>query len=1268
MTNVAPEGTDAGRFTPETAFSAQAPEPNGATIWCVGPADIDRVAEAASILLFCTVEGRRLYRKVRVLMPPGGPGIAELHAAGETVLRARIDAGSANNAVAAFREQVEALEAATLDVADVIAALPGTGERNIAMIIPHAARYRGVAVTGPSERIWAANVAELARQACAAARLNEGFVLIDTGQGMVEDFEATRMLLEADDDCSVMSGILQDNPEVALRALAHRIEALTAERRFGEALALVDTLPHGPAARAASKAAIYLEAGMIGPAAEELRLAREGGVPPTGDAALQVARLAHRAQQSALAAEFLTQAIDRAETLEVLEGALELADQLDHEVLASQAVARLAELFPRSVALMDHRLAAARREGDLQAAANHLDAAGQQAHAAFYRDLVGRIDRARPDYERVLAATAETDPARLGDALRACVVDAGRQGFRLQAARLLLDHLADVPGGGLGWLIGATRELLLADYSVDPNAVLGVLAETTELALVRLGEVPSSTSLRGEIGNLLSTEESGLMGRVVLRNALVRRARVAPDTSLAEPVRPPFTEQEADAFQVAGEAWISAETALLIGQSRCPENLVPVSFHGGLLWELVSTIETHGRLLGPPEEDEGFLRYVGIVCGFASYVEGPDQDLDIAALKLAASQLARAGRLQQARDLIETALRAAGTSPRRRRLAWSAYGEVHRLAGDPYEAAQAFSAALSVEVPITLTEAWHETLDLARVFRDLAEPGIARGMIDRGDGILGALQRTADYGARLDTLRLQVDQMELLRQSPPNAEALRRLLVSAVANGRAVLEVEDEPGPIAAILSQMLRLGRQRGVELPQDADAVAAALMDKMAPGAVARLGRFLDDPTVATLAEQASELAGVRYGRNLVQDISQLVALTRRYLALEPLDAQGAAYAVQLLADHGLLERDEFGLETPASLPTSPDLVLATATSISTTGLGVTLLGLDENGRLVRIDVVDGEVRPPVREAAALFSEDRLIVWREAFPAAYAHLDDTRPDGSRPDAFEVIRAFDESMAGLAVTDLPPQRVIVVPDARLSDLPVNLLSVDGVFAGERRAMAAAPSLTWLAAAASQRDRPVGPSHCWIPTVGAAEDSLLPRVANDLTALLAREGIGLTRDAAMPPDLVNAELAIIGAHGGLGALEERFFRGLSDEVGQVMAANRLAHGLAGAKVAILFVCSGARIDLEPGAQAGLGLARHLLDRGCSAVIGSPWSLGGDVPAMWLPAFLEAWNQGMPVIDANAYANETTRGLASARHALHVYGDPLVCRPVTRPPR
>jgi len=1263
MTDVQGRKDDPTEFTPAAAFDRQSPNPAGGAIWCVGSSDIARVGESAALLLFCAIENRRLYQTVQVLMPPNGPLAEAVHVQGERFLRSVVSEDRIDAVVTALRAHVEVREIGSLDLADVIAALPAAEAHNVAVIIPDAGRYRGGASAGSPDLLWAGNVAALARSACDTMQSNAGFVLIDTGKEAPQDPEAWRLLVEAHDACSVMAGVFRDAPEDDLRAIADRVETLTQEHRFGEALALVETLPSGPAARAASKASIYLEAGMIGPAAEALRLARARGLPPGAQAALSVARLAHRAQQKALAAECLGHAIDRAGTLEVLEEALEFADQLDLHHQAEEAAGRLDKLFPRSVALLEHRLAVLRRAGDLAAAADLLAAAGQTAQAEVYRDLMGRLEATRPDYASILNQIAAdgSDPGRLADTLKACVVDAGRHGFRLQAAQLLLSHHATLPNGGLGWLIDAARQLLLADYAADPQAVLDVLAQTTDAALERLSHAPSSTSVRGQIGNLLSTEESGVLGRLVSRAALIARAQVVPDMSLAAPERPEVTEAQIDAFKAACAAWLADVGALLIGQSRCPVALVPPSFHGGLLWDLVTEIETQGRALGPPEEDRGFLHYVAIVCGFAVHVEGPDKDLDIVALKLAASQFIRAGRLQQGRDLIETTLQIAGTEPRRRRAAWFAYGEVHRLAGDAYEAALAFAAGLNVETAITGVEAWHEMLDLARVFRDLGDATLARAMIDRGDIILRALDRVDDYGPRLETLRLQVDQMELLRRNPPDREALSRLLAGAVVNGRAVLEANDEPGPVAAILSQTLRLGRQRGVDIPADADRVVADLMVRMAPGAITRLERFLQDPTITTLSDLAGELAGARYGHNLVQDVSRLASLARRYLALDPLDANGAAYAVQFLADHGLLVRDEFGLETPASLPTRPEAILETAASLSTTGIGVSLLGIGEGGSLVRIDVADGQVHPPQREPQAIFSERRLLEWRERFPAAYAHLDDTRPDGSRPDAFEVVRAFDESMIGLGVSALPPQRVIIVPDAGLADLPVNLLPVDGVFSGEHRAMAAAPSLPWLATAAERRDRRAGPSHCWIPTVGAAEDSLLPRVANDLEAMLAREGIGLTRDAALPDELLNAELAIVAAHGGLGAIEERFFRGVSDEAGQVIAGDRLAHGLAGAKVAVLFVCSGGRIDLEPGAQAGLGLARQLLDRGCSAVIGSPWSLSGDVPARWLPAFLEAWKEGMPVIDANAYANEKVGGMPSSRHALHVFGDPLVCR-------
>jgi Tfp pilus assembly protein PilF len=1255
-------------FTPENVFSVQPPMPRGGAIWCAGPASVDRLGECCAVLALAKHEGARIYAHVRVLVPPGGPSESEIQvaAAAWTIKKQTSDDLGLAAAIAEFfLEHVSASELSSLDTNDLVAALPGPNDAGWATIIGDVGRYRGAPLPGGAELVWSTNVAFIARAACEAARANNGYALIETGRDLPTDPTARELLFEADDDCEVASAAQELDPFANLSA---RIDALVNARHFGEAVALTDTVKAPEAARLGFKAMIYLKAGMVGAAAQALRESRQLGLPASAVVALKFARAASQAKDLGLASEFLAQAIVSGGEQEVLEGAIVLADQIDDAANAAAASARLQLLFPRSGALLDHRLAVERRRGDLRAVADLLDASGNAPLARFYRDLAAALEVERPNYEAIFTAEANKDPSHTAQALTACVVDASLRGFRLDAVDLLLAHLGAGPEGAIRWLISAMAELLLADYATETHLVLGALSRVTRRVLEHLGANPSDTGSRAKLSNLLSTAESGLLGRIVLRERLAVLSACQPDTSRAEAVRTPPTQTEFEAFHARAQSWLEDDSALLVGQSRCPERFIDPSFHGGLLWALVTEIETLGQDLGPPEQDEGFLRYVGTVAAFAHAVDGPDRDLDIVALKLAGSQLARAGRLQRARDLVETVLQIADETPSRRRAAWFAYAEIHRLTGDPEEAALGMAAALSVNTPISLTEAWHETLDLIRVFRDLGERGRARALISRGGEILSALNLTTDYGSRLETLRLQIEQQDMLRGESVDRDRLGQLIADATDNARQVLTLEEEAGPIAAILVQSLRLGRRLGVAEPADAEAVSNALLAKLAPAVASRLERFSEDPTLASLTALAGELEGARYGHNFAQDLAPLVVLARRYLAQDPLEPVGTAYAVQLLADHGLLRRDESGLETPASLPTDPEAILAIAREISATGLGVTLLGRDENGRLIRADVVDGIVAAPVRESEAVFSEARLASWRTEFPKRYARLDEKEDadgpgaeDKPPPDVFEVIRRFDQSLAGIGVSNLPPQRVVVIPDASLADIPVNLLLVDNVFAGETRAMAAAPSLPWLANAAARRGRAVEKSHCWIPTEGAPADSLLLRVAEELGPVLATAGIGLTRQARMPTALENAELAIVAAHGELGALEERFFRGLIDEVGQVMAGDRLAHGLGGAKVAILFVCNGARIDVEPGVQAGLGLARQLLDRGCSAVIGSPWPLAGDVPARWLPAFLEAWNQGLPVTDANAFANERVGGLPNGRHALHVYGDPLMRR-------
>lgn len=76
----------------------------------------------------------------------------------------------------------------------------------------------------------------------------------------------------------------------------------------------------------------------------------------------------------------------------------------------------------------------------------------------------------------------------------------------------------------------------------------------------------------------------------------------------------------------------------------------------------------------------------------------------------------------------------------------------------------------------------------------------------------------------------------------------------------------------------------------------------------------------------------------------------------------------------------------------------------------------------------------------------------------------------------------------------------------------------------------------------------------------------------------------------------------------------------------------------------------------------------LLDRGCRAVIASPWPLAAAVPGNWLERFLEAWEAGDSVLEANFKANLYVRQRLgpepSLGLAMTVYGDVLLTNQTT----
>jgi CHAT domain-containing protein len=96
-------------------------------------------------------------------------------------------------------------------------------------------------------------------------------------------------------------------------------------------------------------------------------------------------------------------------------------------------------------------------------------------------------------------------------------------------------------------------------------------------------------------------------------------------------------------------------------------------------------------------------------------------------------------------------------------------------------------------------------------------------------------------------------------------------------------------------------------------------------------------------------------------------------------------------------------------------------------------------------------------------------------------------------------------------------------------------------------------------------------------------------------------------------------------------------------------------------VVVLLVCSGGRIDRDPLSFTALGLPYELLDRGCRAVVASPWPIEPTKANLWMPWFLDSWDAGRTVAEAVHDANLKLRAYAPMEAhflAMHVFGNPL----------
>lgn len=1134
-----------------------------------------------------------------------------------------------------------------------------------AVIVTDAASYRdervkpyiapGAATPLLPQDVWVPQVHALAAAAVEIARERKLYVALDTGQ-LSPTREALTDLLLSINGCGVMGSSNDQDLWTILAERVGRWDQWIREGYLGQALHEIQELPpafdvHKPflCIQMFHKAGFFTEA---------LRAIREEithGRKIDASSRVKLARIAQDSNASRLASEVLSPAVDQLDSLEDLESALATAHDSGYGELEERVASRLAVVFPNSPGIRDRkrRIMAAARDysGIAEMLISHGD---DQAGADFFRELARFLSEPEPPDYLALIASAGGDAA-LAEAFRmACVQDALQRHLIVHAFELALP-IPETPQQskrGERLLVEVLEAVFLwARKGALPVSDEGI--ETAVLALIeRLAADPTNQGLRVGLAGLVQPSVSGSTG-LALMAAIVLKLASRP-VALAKRDVPAAARMDwllqRTAFLNAAFGWLQDQQPVVIGRVVIPDALLTEPAD-----EVVSAVTEY--LSYAPVGTEDDVAALQLWLAFATSVtpHGTDPDFDLQLMRLVGGKLASSGYPQVARDLAEQTLLNSAASPRRRRLGWFAMADVYHRCQNHLEGLLALACALAADDAADEEQAWYEAIALARFLRDCGLHNLARTAIGQSRQHLARMGLSDTYGHRLDTIELQIRQKAFDGRQASNAE-LEALIEDAVQNGAAVLERNDETAPAAAVVGQLLNLGKKRGMTIPSNAEAVLAQLCER-AGGNLASWAKTISADAVSAteLFNHVKVRAAARYSDDVGYDMRDVAVVAGRALADDKYiqNTVETSFALELTADHGVAVPGWDEAAKPPSAPERVEQPAEIACAVSREGLSVVQVAFDANGRLVRLSAVGGHLQAPVREPDDIMNEERFKAWAVEYPYRYG-IDESSPN-----------LFYTTTANLRLSELPHGPVVVAADATVQLFPPNIFYLGDDFSGRTRPMAAVPSLAWLNAAQQKGAIDDGRLCAWISTaVGGSASETLPMIAERLEPTLTEYGFTVDNGPTLPEAFAGATMAVITAHGSIHP-EGRFFQVVSDEGILRVTPGALAAALRNVGTVVLFVCSGGRADKHPGAHTTLGLAKQILDRGCQSVIASPWPLDSSVPSHWLPVFLEHWSRGEPLIQANFAANkivdqyfalDPAKGLA-----MTVFGNPMVRR-------
>lgn len=1241
-----------GEFFAEGAVRA------GVEVFCFGAHGLEaRMAELSVVATtaLSDADGDPAYGQVWWVLPPDAPEEAmdPTEMLSQAMERMRGTALDEDERPVAAR-RVLAHRCASLALNDVLSILEGAPAGSLC-IVPWAARYRaGTAMAGaaaaPHQQadLWVSHVCELA-EACEPISQEEWTcIVLDTGEFLPDSGEDLNQLEAL--QCTLYGAPAPVTLQSIVQSQSAQWVDLIKRGLRESAFVMIEALPpvYDSDKEHLKIQALHL-AGEHEAAALALRAWVQTGVelPPAHRANL--AKIAQQGGQGDLARRMLEQAAPGLRDPQMIERAMVLSRTLELEQVQEQLFQALLALDPNSGGVRDYRLRSlldAVIDGRewLDPTPGQFDDALSQLSAYLNGAL---IQAPSPNYQTVIEYCGSRWHAEFAAACLCVGADAERR---------------DLPKGVLSVVhIGSTKleferyaaELLLwaleremVDFQDDePSLELTCLAIDSMIRY--LARNPADSALRQRLLEILSVDVSGFHGRALLATALLDLLEEPPELSQQpQATSPRLSQQQAQDFLEPVFMWLFAAGPIELHNLKLPEHLLtqPADAVMDMLVNIVNTA---------PIDDQGdgttLSNFVCIAFAVDAYADTTGRDLEV--LRLAVGKMAAGGYLQSARDFVEGGLLTTRSSPARSRLAWLAFADAYQRAQNPLKSMLAICCAWTCQASSTPEQAYYTLLVALRVLRDADLADEARALIPTARQLLNQAGFEGQAQHRFETLRIGIEMKDVRGYE---ASRLGPLLQEATANLLEVQREDDEILPSALLLAQLIRHCDEIGMEVPESARQALRAATAQAGANAANLLDLLGNTDTSAEgILQRLRATQTARFSEDIAFDVHALVIGARRLLARATNDSDltTACFAAELTTDHAVSMPQQPGEPTPTWLPSDLATPSQQLAQLSGGHYAVCLMALAAIERVVLIDAVEGSLSPP-EFGDEYFSTAALRHWSAHFPAGYA-APDRDPN-----------VFYTSLSRLGLRSTLPRPTVFVMDAELAYFPPQLLMAEGEMVGSSTPTAVAPSLAWLSAARSSPRSYARPLGAWIPASPTDLGTTLGNVAARLAPVLADFGIPLNGMPEIPETLDHTELVIIAAHGNL-ASDGRFFKVVSDEDALRLSGPTLSRALRDAGVVVLFVCSGGRQDLHPGAQTSTGLPKELLDRGCRAVIASPWPLDAAVPAYWLPIFLEQWESGATLMEATFAANRAVARDytidASACLAMTLYGDPWITK-------